>query len=102
MNDFDRYVKTRTFVNLDDVLKTIEYFTRYEGTYDLDTCKRLSNAINHLEKIKTSGFAEIETTSNKFHIMHQTCSNCGEIQPWKEYPKFCWNCGARFTNKECE
>ena len=37
----------------------------------------------------------VVTTSDRWHIFHQNCSECGADLPWKEYPNYCYNCGAK-------
>ena len=100
-------MSNRKIVYLDDVFKAIEVF--YDATFfckkDVDQVKMLCDAISircDEAKYPIQGTGTIETTTDQFHVMHQVCSECGETQPWKEYPKFCSNCGVRFTNKECE
>ena len=37
----------------------------------------------------------VVTSTDRWHTMHQNCSECGEELAWKAYPKYCPNCGAK-------
>lgn len=37
----------------------------------------------------------VVTTSDRWCVFHQNCSECGADLPWKEYPNYCYNCGAK-------
>lgn len=107
-------MSNRKVVYLDDVIDAIRTFYYKDATYfrcnrafdsDIDEVEMICTAIKSNCKeinneIRRTG--TIKTTTDQFHDMHQVCSVCCETQPWKEYPKFCSNCGVRFTNKECE
>lgn len=35
------------------------------------------------------------TVTDKWKMMYQKCSECGETLEWRAYPNYCPNCGAR-------
>lgn len=42
---------------------------------------------------------KIITTIDKWHGMHQRCSECDEELEWKAYPNYCPNCGAKMESE---
>lgn len=41
----------------------------------------------------------VETTTDRYMVMHQNCSECGEELEWKAYPNYCHNCGAKLDGE---
>ena len=37
----------------------------------------------------------VVTSTDRWHTMHQNCSECGEELEWNAYPNYCPNCGAK-------
>lgn len=37
----------------------------------------------------------VVTVTDRWKMMHQECSECGETLAWKAYPNYCPNCGAK-------
>ena len=65
------------------------------------------DAMHVLDTIPASDVApivhgHIVTTSDRWHVFHQNCSECGAELPWKEYPNYCYNCGARMDGGETD
>jgi hypothetical protein len=43
---------------------------------------------------------EVVTHTDRYHVMHQRCSVCGNELEWKKYPNYCDNCGAKLKALE--
>lgn len=104
-------MSNRKVVYRDDVLNEIKKFYSITniGIYCAESNKTKASVLCDAIKLHCKAVNKdilrtgtIETITDQFHVMHQVCSGCGETQPWKEYPKFCSNCGVKFTNKECD
>ena len=42
----------------------------------------------------------IVTTTDRWAVMHQSCSEGGSNLPWNEYPNYCFNCGVKLDLEE--
>ena len=60
----------------------------------VDTCIDFVECAETIEAVEVV-HGEVITTTDRFHVMHQKCSVCGEELEWKAYPNFCPNCGCR-------
>ena len=54
-----------------------------------------NRCINTSSDVVLVRHGHIVTTTDSWATYHQNCSECGEELPWKEYPNFCHNCGAK-------
>lgn len=41
----------------------------------------------------------VVTSTDRWHTMHQNCSECGEELEWNAYPNYCPNCGAKMEGE---
>lgn len=55
-----------------------------------------------VEDVAPVRHGRVVTTSDRWHVFHQNCSECGADLPWKEYPNYCYNCGAKLDLEEQE
>ena len=41
----------------------------------------------------------VVTVTDRWKMMYQKCSECGETLEWRAYPNYCPNCGARMDGE---
>ena len=68
--------------------------------YEIIEANTVLESIDEQPTVDPVVHGQIVTITDRWHTMSQECSVCGEQLPWKEYPNFCFNCGAKLDLKE--
>lgn len=92
-------------MKLIEVEKALEKLCEYCICGSYEHCKNRCAEYRNISNIpvieaEPVRHGQVITFTDRWHTMHQTCSECGEELGWKEYPNYCPNCGARMNFEE--
>lgn len=79
-----------------------EELMKYVHAFELVSYVELEGLLKYIDNLPTVDpvvRGRIVTKTDKWHVMRHECSVCGEVLPWKEYPNYYPNCGAKMYLK---
>ena len=100
-----RYIDADKLIEaIEDSIGCINFSSPYQDDNDaiVEGMERIKSIVDDTPTVDAVPVVHgrVETTTDRFSVYHQNCSECDEELEWKAYPNYCPNCGAKLDGKE--